>query len=107
MPVWPVAPVVDQPQITLERWRVYETSRGERHFVGYCLENREGRVSTAILSFDAGARAELTASGRQYLLSGWPCFDSDAELVWKVCASHNGVTETRDVSAEYLSPEGD
>ncbi|WP_082055232.1 hypothetical protein [Cupriavidus basilensis] len=107
MPIWPVAPVDYQPHITLERWRVYETSRGERHFVGYCFENCEGRVSTAIVSFDAEARAGMTASGRQYLLSGWPCFDSDAELVWEVCASQNGVTKSKDVSSEYLSPEGD
>lgn len=105
MSVHSVASVSEQPQLTLERWRVYETSKGERHFVGYCIETREGRVTTAILSFDIGARIGVTASGRRYRLSGWPCFDSDAELVWSHLASQ-GVSKTNDVSMEYLPPEG-
>ncbi|MFJ1260296.1 hypothetical protein [Cupriavidus sp. CuC1] len=105
MHIGPVAPVDEQPQLTLERWRVYETSHGDRHFIGYCVEARDSRVTTPILSFDAGAKTGVTASGRRYLLTGWPCFDSDAERVWSFYASHNGVTETKDVSVEYLSQE--
>jgi hypothetical protein len=106
MSIWPVAPVDEQPHITLERWRVLETEGGERLFVGYCVENREGRVSTAIVSFDAGARVGTTKSGRRYLLSGWPCFDGDAELVWGHLARSNRILEAKDVSMEYTTVGG-
>ncbi|AVK72178.1 hypothetical protein BJN34_0025 [Cupriavidus necator] len=104
MSVYSVAPVSEHPQLTLERWRVYETANGERHFVGYCVETHEGRVTTSILSFDICAQIGMTASGRRYQLSGWPCFDGDAELVWSHLASQ-GVSKTKDVSLEYLPRE--
>jgi len=101
MSIWSVAGVDDQPEITLRSWRVYETERGEHHFVGYCVENESGRVSSAILSFDAKARAGITRSRRRYLLSGEPGFSPDALHVWSVWAARYGVTETKDVSDEY------
>lgn len=100
-----VAPVDEQPLLTLERWRVYETNRGERHFIGYCVEAHDGRVTTAILAFDANTKTGATASGRRYFLKGWPCFDHDAEQVWSFYVSQNAITTTRDVSLEYLSSE--
>lgn len=103
--IGPVAPVDEQPLLTLERWRVYETNRGERHFIGYCVEARDGRVTTAVVSFDAGTKTGVTASGRRYFLKAWPCFDGDAEHVWAFYTSQNAITETRDVSLEYLSSE--
>ena len=103
--IGPVAAVDAQPLLTLERWRVYETNRGDRHFVGYCVETHDGRVTTAILSFNASTKTGVTTSGRRYLLKGWPCFDSDAEHVWSFYTSQNEITETRDVSLEYLSSD--
>ncbi len=104
MPIWPVASVEEQPHLTLRHWRVIETELRERHFVGYCLENREGRVSSAIVSFDAKTRAGITLSGRRYVLAGGPGFDGDAELVWNFWATYNHVTEARDVTTEYIAP---
>ncbi|NOV23397.1 hypothetical protein E5S69_07565 [Cupriavidus necator] len=101
MPIWSVATVDEQPDITLRRWRVYETELGEHHFVGYCVENESGRVSSAIVSFDAKSRAGITRSGRRYVLYGEPSFDGDALHVWSFWAASNGVTETKDVSGEY------
>jgi len=100
-PIWSVATVDEQPDITLQCWRVYETERGEHHFVGYCIENESGRVSSAIVSFDAKSGAGITRSGRRYVLSGEPSFDGDAEHVWSFWCLRNGVTETKDVSGEY------
>ncbi|SPA09790.1 conserved hypothetical protein [Cupriavidus taiwanensis] len=101
MPIWSVATVDEQPDITLQRWRVYETDHGEHHFVGYCIENGAGRVSSAITSFDAKSRAGITRSGRRYVLSGEPSFDGDAEHVWSFWSLCNGVTVARDVSGKY------
>jgi len=103
MPVNTVAPVDVQPHVTLERWRVRETLLGQRHFVGYCVENHEGRVSSAIQSFDITTRVGVTSSGRQYLLSGWPCFDGDAECIWERIAEQYGISETTDVSMEFMA----
>lgn len=101
MPIWSVAAVDEQPDITLQCWRVYETERGEHHFVGYCIENESGRVSSAIVSFDAKSGAGITRSGRRYVLSGEPGFDQNALHVWSFWSLRNGVTETKDVSGEY------
>jgi len=101
MSIWSVTDVDDQPEITLRGWRVYETERGEHHFVGYCVENESGRVSSAIVSFDDKSRAGITRSGRRYVLSGEPGFNQDALYVWGIWASRFGVTETKDVSDEY------
>jgi len=101
MPIWSVATVDEQPDITLQYWRVYETERGEHHFVGYCIENESGRVSSAIVSFDAESAAGITRSGRRYVLSGEPGFHEDALHVWSFWALRNRVTETKDVSDEY------
>ena len=99
-----VPPVDEQPQVTLERWRVRETRQGQRFFVGYCVENHEGRVTSAIQSFDVGTGVGVTSSGRRYLLSGWPCFDSDALRLLELVSERNGLSETKDVSLEYMAP---
>jgi len=61
-------------------------------------------VSTAIKSFDGGTRVGVTASGQRYLLSGWPCFDGDVVRIWKRFAEQYGISETKDVSVEYMGP---
>ena len=97
-----IAAVDVQPLVTLERWRVRETSAGQRYFVGYCVENNENRVSSAIQSFDRGAAVGVTASGRRYLLSGSPCFDGEARRIWQELAERYGIGETKDVSMEFM-----
>jgi len=72
--------------------------------VGYCVENHEGRVTSAIQSFDVGTGVGVTSSGRRYLLSGWPCFDSDALRLLELVSERNGLSETKDVSLEYMAP---
>jgi hypothetical protein len=104
MPVSTVAPVDVQPHVTLECWRVRETTLSQRHFVGYCVGNQEGRVSRAIQSFDTVTGVGVTSSGRRYLLSGWPCFDGDAERIWGRLAEQYGIRETKDVSMEFMAP---
>ena len=80
--VWQTPSVSDQPSITLVRWSVMETQFGERHFVGYNLDDREGRVSTSIQAFDTVLAQGITKSGRIYHLLGPPGYDSDGAWVW-------------------------
>jgi len=98
-----VAAVDVQPLITLKRWRVRETSSGQQYFVGYCVENNENRVSSAIQSFDRGTGVGVTASGRRYLLLGSPCFDGEARRTWRELAEQHGIGETKDVSMEFMA----
>ncbi|QYY34164.1 MULTISPECIES: hypothetical protein [Cupriavidus] len=102
MSIKSIVSVAAQAQVTLERWRVRETAGGERYFVGFCVETRAGRVSTAIRTFDATTGVGTTSSGRRYLLSGWPCFDADAERIWDRLAELHAITEIKDVSVEYM-----
>jgi len=108
MPVIIGTPADVPAHVTLERWRVRETAGGERYFVGYCVETQAGRVSTAIRSFDVVSREGTTSSGQRYLLSGWPCFDAEAERIWDRLAEQHAITDLRDVSMEYMpaSPKG-
>ena len=70
--VWKVAPVKEQPSLTLVHWSILEIEAGTRHLSGYCLENREGRASTAIVKFDPATMRCDTQSGRVYQLQGGP-----------------------------------
>ncbi|WP_198419852.1 hypothetical protein [Geomonas edaphica] len=98
--IWSTPAVSDQPMVTLVRWSVRETERGERHFLGYNFEDREGRVSTAIQSYDRERCQGVTKSGRIYRLIGPARFDSDADYVWNHWGYAQGV-KWKDVSSEY------
>lgn len=103
MPIWQTKPVTEQPSITLERWRIIETERNERHFVGFNPDDREGRVSSAIQSFDPVTRRGVTRTGRVYALAGTPGYDSDAAYVLGYWVQINRVTAVRDVTAEVAA----
>ncbi|MBA3597987.1 MAG: hypothetical protein H0W40_11525 [Methylibium sp.] len=98
--VWRTAPVGEQPSLTLARWQVMQLPHGERHLVGYALQNREGRVSSAVATLDAASLRGVTATGRVYALSGRPGHDSDAEYTWRAWARINAAHEWTDVTAE-------
>lgn len=102
MSIWKTKSVSQQPEVTLVHWSVMETERHERHFVGYCKENQEGRVSSRIESFDVKAMRGITQSGRVYQLSGPPGYAPDAEHVWFMWARLNRVKTARNVSCELI-----
>lgn len=110
MALWEVASVARQPALTLVRWRVLETETGERHLTGWCVENREGRVSSLIRTFDPTNGRAVTRSGRVYRLEGPPGDDRDASYVWLQWSIANKVLEvhdrTDDVYAELCSATG-
>lgn len=103
MSVHAVAPVEEQPRLTLEPWTVYETETGELHLVGHCLETGEGRVSSAIIRFDPKTMTAVTRSGRLYLLQGTAGLDDDAVWVWQFWATVNGVKSATDVGGQLIA----
>jgi hypothetical protein len=102
MSTWLTQPVTDQPNITLVRWRIFQTEREELHFVGFYSHGYEGRVSSAIQSFDALTRRGVTKSGRVYELSGPPGFDQDALYVWEAWMRAYRVPSYTDVTDDVV-----
>lgn len=103
MPIWATAPVSESPSLELCRWRILETDKSERHFVGYNLTDCEGRVSSAIERFDRENLTGRTRSGRVYRLIGAPGFDADATYVWHGWCAINGVKRWDDVTEKSLA----
>lgn len=105
MPIWETTPVDEVPEIRLTAWRIYETERGERHFIGWNLTEREGRVSSAIEIYDPTTQRGRTRSGRIYQLVGSSAYSADAMYVWRRWCVINEVQQARDVTGE-LEREG-
>ena len=73
-----------------------------RHLVGYVRQNREGRLSSAILEFDPEQRIGRTSTGRTYGLTGDPDWDEDARYVFHRWMASFRIGEWRDVTDEGL-----
>ena len=90
MVVYRPAPVSDDPEVTLRHWAIIEMSdTKDRHFVGYNIGTRDGRVSSKIVSFDPKTMTGKTRSGRVYKLEGPPGSDGDAEYVLRIWIQNN------------------
>jgi len=103
--VWLVAPVDEEPGITLVRWHVFMLPDGSRHFCGYDARGHEGRVSTAVETFDPDSMTGRTASGRVYALSGPSGRDEDALYVRGRWLALNGY-DFPVVAVDPLGPPG-
>ncbi len=81
--IWKPTSVSESPDVSLVRWFVIEANREPktRHFVGYNTREREGRVSSTIVSFDKETMKGVTRSGRVYSLFGDGGSDPDARYV--------------------------
>ncbi|MDR3426111.1 hypothetical protein [Silvimonas sp.] len=104
MPYWKLDPVDASPQTLLTGWSIRRTDSGSLHFVGYCLVERCGSVSSMIEEFDPTSLRGVTHSGRVYELSGPPRANDDAEYVWNIWANRNDVTSWEEVGAEVVAP---
>lgn len=110
MSVWRPTPASQEPVTKIMSWSIYEVpvEGGEPtiHFVG-CLSHGgfaysgEGRVSSAIQSFDKSQKCGISKSGRKYVLSGPPGYNSDANYVWNNWCSINKVSSYADVTDSY------
>jgi len=92
--IWKTPSVTEQPVINLVSWSVWQTTDGARHLVGHNQEDREGRASTAVQSFDPFTGQATTLSGRTYQLIGRAGYDSDGHWVWGLWAKANQWTST-------------
>ena len=97
MPVWNTLSAQVQPELTLRSWQVMQLPCGDLHLVGYCIENSEGRTSSAVEVFDKERLVAMTDSGRVYRLLGSPGGNLDAEYVWRRWARINDATEWTDI----------
>jgi hypothetical protein len=102
MPVWKIAPVNDEPEVSLLQWSILETDDGTRHFVGADERNSTGRVSSHVITFDRLNLRGQTQSGRVYQLIGQPGWSSNAEYVWKCWCKVNSVASYTDVTQQLL-----
>jgi hypothetical protein len=103
MPVWSPASVDIEPELSLLSWRVVQTERGERHFVGIRPDTTHARVSSAIREFEMDSMIGVSASGRRYRLVGPPGWtDDSAYLLMAWCLTYD-VRTCCDVTAEIPS----
>lgn len=105
MAVWRPGDITDEPEVVLSSWKVLEIESGDRHFCGYNLLLREGRVSSRIEEFDPSTMMGRTRSGRVYSLQGKPGWNSDASYVWATWCRLNGINRdlVRDVTKEIAN----
>jgi hypothetical protein len=103
MPMWSVASVSAEPELSLSNWQILETQHGSRHFVGSDSRDDTGRVSTAIQQFDPIALRGVTLSGRIYRLVGPRGRSEHGQYIWERWCKVNGITSFTDVTTELLS----
>jgi hypothetical protein len=66
------APVSEQPEECLTRWRISRAPDGERQFVGLRANGHTIRLSSPIVQYDPQTQTGQTVSGRRYRLIGPP-----------------------------------
>ena len=105
MAVWKPDSISDEPEVILANWCVFEIDGKDRHFCGYNVILREGRVSSRIEEFDQPNMAGRTRSGRIYKLQGAHGWDSNARYVWTRWCNINGIDadSVRNVSEEIVN----
>ena len=94
--------VDEQPEIYLERWSIRQTSAGNRHFVGFNVEDRDGRVSSRIVELDCARRIGVTESGRTYRLLGRAGYSSDGEYVWNWYVRASSIENWEDITPTLI-----
>lgn len=95
MAIWETSPVDQQPEILLTDWKLVKITQNNHftlHFVGYCPQNLEGRVSSAITEMENIGEEIIgkTHSGRVYRTQGQHGYSEEAEYVLQLwCERYN------------------
>lgn len=99
--IWSVASVQEEPETVLTQWRVMQVDGDSIHFVGNA--GYEGRVCSAVQSYDPSTRRGVTLSGRVYELHGDSGYNSDAMYVWARWRQINNISDSNvvDVTSHY------
>ena len=103
MSIWRPTSVEQEPQTRLTQWRVYEVTHDNLttiHFIGHT--GYEGRVSSAVQTYDPTTKRGVTKSGRVYELVSNPGHNKDAMYVFNVwCSRFPEVATFIDITSEY------
>jgi len=101
--IWTSTSIDEAPEIELSAWRVMQLVDGSRHLVGTNLtEDSTGRVSSRIVSLDAGRVTAVTDSGRVYRLVGGHGQSTDSNYVWRRWLRSIGSPASMDVTETVL-----
>ena len=79
------------------------TEEGDHHIVGYDIDLRDLRASSAILQISFEQRRGITQTGQVYELRGAPDRDPHAGYAWQLWMSVNEATEAVDITERLLS----
>ena len=107
MSFWtPHQPTVHE-RVIMARWRVWEVQvplydAPSWHVVGYLVEARQGKVSSALATVHATTDEVTTKTGKIYLLEGDPGIDGDASHVWEAWQREHDVQVLREVTTDVL-----
>lgn len=100
MSLWRVS---DAKQVKLTCWALILTERCEMHIAGYDTTAEEGRVSSALVSFDVATQTARTRRGRDYTLTGKPGLNGDALYVLEGWLALNRVPSWVDCTADVMT----
>ena len=83
MPRQPIHLTAVEPDVYLSRWRIFETDDGLKRLVGYDSVD-QGRVSSALVTFNRTTMQMQSSDGLTYRLLGAPGFFWDVIATWGV-----------------------
>lgn len=98
--IWKVKDITDEPETILTQWSVWKVDDETIHFVGWA--GYEGRVCSAVQSYDPKTKCGITKSGRIYKLQGAPGNNLDALHVWDAWKQINGVVKADDLTQSFI-----
>ena len=106
--LWRPADVTQEPETRLQQWQVYQVwanasyPKDSIHFVGHTGGyHGEGRVCSAVQTYDKERHRGVTKSGRVYELVGHPGHNRDADYVWNRWLGLMGDPEFTEVTNQY------
>lgn len=76
-----VRPVGEEPYVELNSWHFVQQNGAGFRLVGIPAGTKRGRITSAIVDYDAAERRAVTESGRVYRLVGEPDLDVGVVMV--------------------------
>lgn len=93
----------DAKHVELRHWCLVLTERAEVHVAGYDARAEEGRVFSALASFDVATQTAKTRRGRDYTLNCEPGLNGDALYVLEGWLALNKVPSWADCTGDVLT----
>ena len=107
MSFWTPHQATAYERLIIARWRAWEVQvplydAPSWHLVGYLVEARKGKVSSALASVHATTDEVTTKTGKIYLLEGASGIDAEASQVWEAWLRQHDVMVLREVTTDIL-----